>query len=315
MIGDPIRFGVQAGPDSGSTAWLDLAAKAEDLGFDALYVADHIGVAVSPFVALAAAAAVTSTLRLGTYVVNCGVRDPLSIASDAATLDQLSDGRVVLGLGAGHTPAEWTMSGRAYPSAAQRVGRLAETVEAVEALLRGATVTSHGGYFELDEAVLAQPRPVQERIPILVGGNGPALLQFAGRTADVVGLTGLGRTLPDGHRHEVDWRRDAIDERVALVRTGRGGTRHAPGARPRSCSTSRSPSTTTATTRPTRCAQMAPGMTAADVVTAPYTLVGSVEQILEELVGHRERWGITSYVVRTPAIDLVAPIIEQLRTL
>lgn len=314
MSGEPIRFGVQAGPESGSAAWLDLAAKAEDLGFDALYVADHVGVVVSPFVALAAAAAVTSTLRLGTYVVNCGLRDPLSIASDAATLDQLADGRVVLGLGAGHTPAEWTMSGRAYPSAAQRVGRLAETVEAVEALLRGDTVTFRGGYVELDEAVLAEPRPVQDRIPLLVGGNGPALLRLAGRTADVVGLTGLGRTLPDGHRHEVDWRRDAIDARVALVRAAAGGRAAGPilDALVQHVEITEHDHRDAAAER---CAQMAPGMTAADVVTAPYALVGSVDQIVEELVAHRERWGITSYVVRAPAIDLVAPIIEQLRNL
>jgi probable F420-dependent oxidoreductase len=308
MAGEPIRFGVQASPES-AAGWRDLAVKVEALGFDALYVADHVGVAVSPFVALAAAAAVTSTLRLGTYVVNCGVRDPLSIASDAATLDQLSDGRVVLGLGAGHTPAEWAMSGRAYPSPAQRVGRLVETVEAVGALLRGDTVTFHGGYFDLDEAVLAEPRPIQTRIPLLVGGNGPALLRMAGRSADVVGLTGLGRTLPDGHRHEVDWRREAIDERIALVRAAAQGRATLPAL---DALVQHVEITDDRNDAAERCAQMAPGTTAAEVVTAPYALVGSVDQIVEELVSHRERWGITSYVVRAPAIELVAPIIERL---
>jgi probable F420-dependent oxidoreductase len=311
MAGESIRFGVQATPESGSAGWRDLAVKVEALGFDALYVADHVGVAASPFVALAAAAAATSTLRLGTYVVNCGVRDPLSIASDAATLDQLSDGRVVLGLGAGHTPAEWTMSGRVYPSPAQRVGRLAETVEAVGALLRGDTVTFHGGSFDLHEAVLAEPRPLQARIPLLVGGNGPALLRMAGRSADVVGLTGLGRTLPDGHRHEVDWRREAIDERIALVRAAARGRATLPAL---DALVQHVEITDDRNDAAERCAQMAPGTTAADVVTAPYALVGSVDQIVEELVSHRERWGITSYVVRAPAIGLVAPIIEQLRS-
>ena len=59
-------------------------------------------------------------MKLGTYVLNTGVRDPLTIAADAATLDVISGGRVVLGLGAGHTPAEWHMTGRAYPQPGAR---------------------------------------------------------------------------------------------------------------------------------------------------------------------------------------------------
>jgi probable F420-dependent oxidoreductase len=312
MTAPPIRFGVQASPESGAAAWLDLAVQAEDLGFDALYVADHIGVGPSPFAALAAAAAVTTTLRFGTYVVNCGVRDPLALASDAATLDQLSDGRVVLGLGAGHTPSEWTMSGRPYPTPAARVGRLVEMVDVVGALLRGDTVTYHGRYLDLDEAVLAEPRPVQARIPLLVGGNGPALLRLAGRAADIVGLTGLGRTLPDGHRHEVDWRRDAIDERIALVRSAAEGRDAEPVI---DALVQHVEITDDRDDAAARCAQMAPGMTAADVVFAPYALVGSTDELVDELIGHRERWRISSYVVRAPAIDLVAPIIERVRGL
>ena len=111
-----IRFGLQAGVDRDPRAWLDLAKRAEDSGFDALYVGDHPGVTASPFAALAAAASVTTTLKVGTYVLNAGVRDPLAIASDAATVDVLSGGRFVLGLGAGHTPAEWTMTGRVFPA-------------------------------------------------------------------------------------------------------------------------------------------------------------------------------------------------------
>jgi alkanesulfonate monooxygenase SsuD/methylene tetrahydromethanopterin reductase-like flavin-dependent oxidoreductase (luciferase family) len=120
-----IRFGVQADMTSDARSWLELARKVEALGFDALYVADHPGVTASPFASLASAASVTSTLKLGTYVCNAGVRDPVTLASDAATVDVLSNGRLILGLGAGHTPAEWTMNGSDCPSARARVGRLA----------------------------------------------------------------------------------------------------------------------------------------------------------------------------------------------
>ncbi|HEV7526187.1 MAG TPA: TIGR03621 family F420-dependent LLM class oxidoreductase [Acidimicrobiia bacterium] len=312
MTARPIRFGVQANPGAGARAWLDLAIKAEDLGFDALYVADHVGATASPFAALSAAAAVTTTLRLGTYVLNCGIREPLDIASDAATLDQLSGGRVVLGLGAGHTPAEWTMSGRSFPSARDRVGRLAETVPVVAALLQGEVVTHRGRYLDLEEAALSAPRPVQAKIPLLVGGNGRELLRFAATTADIVGLTGLGRTLADGHRHEIDWRATAIDERVAIVRAA-------------AASASRSGDVTLdalvqhveiTDRRDAAAEQMAgisPALTADDVIAAPYALVGTVDQLADEVAAHETRWGITSYVVRAAAIDLVAPLIERLR--
>ena len=181
----------------------DLAKKAEDSGFDTLYVADHLGATASPFAALTAAALATSTLRIGTYVLNVGIRDPLAIASDAATLDVLSNGRFVLGLGAGHTPAEWTMTGREYPTAADRVGRLVETVEVVTKLLRGEVVTHHGRYVHVDDAYLLAPRPVQPTIPLLIGGNGARVLRLGGtvrrhREPDRDGPNARRRTPPRG---------------------------------------------------------------------------------------------------------------------
>lgn len=310
MTAGQIRFGVQAAPRASAQEWSDLAVKIEDVGFDALYVADHVGVTPSPFPALAAAAAVTSTLRLGTYVLNCGIRDPLALASDAATLDQLSGGRLVLGLGAGHTPTEWSMSGSVYPSAAARVARLAEMVDVVTALLRGEVVTHHGRYLNVDEAFLLAPRPVHAKIPLLIGGNGRALLGMAGRSADVVSLTGLGRTLADGHRHEVDWRAEAVDERVAIVRAA---------AEPRTddlvfdALVQYVEITDRRDDAAANCARFVSGSTASDVLAAPYVLVGTVDQLVEEIGEHEDRWGITSYVVRSDAIDMVAQIIERLR--
>jgi probable F420-dependent oxidoreductase len=303
-----IRFGVQADVRRDGRAWLDLAAKTEALGFDALYAADHPGVTASPFVALSTAAAVTSTLRLGTYVVNCGVRDALTIASDAATLDTLSHGRAILGLGAGHTPAEWTMTGAQYPPAAARIARLAEIVEAVTALLRGEVVTRHGNHVHLEEAFLLSPRPAQARMPLLVGGNGRALLRLAVQYADVVSVTGATTTLADGHRHAVDWRPRALDERVALVHA----TAPDPGALVIDALVQHVEITNDRAGAAARVAGTAPGLTPADVLDSPYTLIGSHDEIVEELHGHESRWGITSYVVRAGALDAVAPLLGRL---
>jgi probable F420-dependent oxidoreductase len=187
-----------------------------------LYVADHPGVTASPFAALAAAASVTSTLKLGTYVCNTGVRDPVTLASEAATVDVISDGRLILGLGAGHTPAEWTMNGLDYPSARARVGRPGETVDVLTWLLAGEVVAFDGQYVHTDSAYLMAPRPVQAKVPLLVGGNGKHLLCIAASPADIVSFTGAGRTLEDGHHHAVDWSAESIEERVAIVRDGVG---------------------------------------------------------------------------------------------
>ena len=309
MPAQDIRFGLQAGPEGDPNAWLDLAKQAEDAGFDALYVADHLGATASPFPALAVAAGATSRLRLGTYVLNAGVRDPMAIASDAATLDTISGGRLVLGLGAGHTPAEWTMTGREYPSAAARVGRLEETVDVVVRLLEGDVVTHHGRYLDLDDASLPVPRPVQQPVPLLIGGNGPRVLALGGRRAETVSVTGTGRTLPDGHKHEVDWTDAAI--RASVARRGRGRARRARAGTRRSRATRgyhRRP-------RRRRRARRVPvaGASAADVLGSPFVLLGTLDQLAEEVVQHHERFGFTSYVVRAGAFDAIAALIERLR--
>jgi len=308
MAAGSIRFGLQTSIVADPGSWQSLARRAEDLGFDALYVADHVGVTPSPFVALSAAATVTSTLKLGTYVLNAGLRDPLTLASDAATLDVLSDGRLILGLGAGHTPAEWTMSGRAYPTATARVQRLAETVHVVPALLNGEVVTFHGRHVTLDEAYLLAPRPFSTPIPLLIGGNGTQVLRLGAQCADVVSITGLGRTLEDGHRHMVDWSAASIDERVTMVREAT----HSRTSFPVLDALVQHVEITEHRSDVAERLARRIGSTPTDVLGAPYALIGTVNQLVDELRDHRERWGFTSYVVRAEAMEQIAGLIARL---
>jgi probable F420-dependent oxidoreductase len=302
-----IRFGVQAALTSDAKAWQELAKKVESLGFDALYVADHPGVTASPFATLASAAAVTSTLKLGTYVCNAGIRDPVALAGDAATVDVLSNGRFILGVGAGHTPAEWTMHGRDYPSAGARVARLEEMVHVVTRLLADEVVTFAGEHVATAEAFLLAPRPVQSKMPLLVGGNGTQLLRLAASHADIVSLTGLGRTLEDGHHHTADWNAESIDDRVSLVRESIGDrdavldalVQHVEITDDRAAAAE-------------RVARAVPGLTPTDVLAAPYAFIGTPDQLVDDLDEHRVRWGFTSYVVRAQAVDDVASILGRL---
>ena len=288
-----IRFSVQGGAVGNSPgAWPDLAWRVEALGFQTLYAADHPGETASPFVALAAAAAVTSTLRVGTYVCNVGVRDPVHLAADAATVDQLSAGRLTLGLGAGHTPAEWEMLGRKFPSAADRVTRLEAVVERVGALLADATFA---------------PCPVQQPLPLLIGGNGRRVLRLAGARADVVGLSGLGRTLEDGHRHAVEWSDDAIAERIAIVRDSAAGRPVVLDALVQHLEI-----TDDAVAAAERIAGLVPGLDPAVARSSPFMLLGTVDEIVAEVHAHRDRWGITSYVVRDTAMNDAAQVVAAL---
>jgi len=289
-------------------AFLDLARKVEASGFDALYVSDHPGVSASPFVCLAAAASVTSTLKLGTYVCNTGVRDPVQLACDAATIDVASDGRFILGLGAGHTPAEWTMEGREYPSASARVARLGEIIEILSRLFAGEVVTFRGSYVRTADAFLLSTRPVQGHLPMLVGGNGKRLLRSAARYADIISLTGLGRTLDDGHRHTADWSAASITERVDVIRQNAPD----PSGVVLDALIQEVNITNDKAAVSEGIAAIAPGLTPTDVLAAPYALIGTTEEIEGELLEHRERWGFSSYVVREAAIDAISPVVARL---
>lgn len=279
-----IVFNLQARCTDGA-AWLDLARRAEASGMAHLFVADHPGSTASPFVALAAAAAVTDTIRLGTYVANAGAWEPLLLAIEVATLDRISGGRALLGIGAGHTPSEWTDRSLTYPTAGERVDHLI------------AVATETRAWLDLR---LEHPRPVQDRVPLLVGGNGRRVLEFARDHADIVGVTGLGATLADGHDHDTAWSIAEIDERLGLVR-----------ASVRPLAIDALVQIVHLTDDREAAAQRigaAMGLDAAQLLTCPYAFIGAPEQIAAQVSAHHTRWGITSYTVREDALDAVAEV-------
>jgi alkanesulfonate monooxygenase SsuD/methylene tetrahydromethanopterin reductase-like flavin-dependent oxidoreductase (luciferase family) len=178
-----------------AASWAALSVRYESAGFDSLLVADHPGARPSPFLALAAAAAVTDRIGLGTNVANIGIRDPSLVASDVATLDVLSNGRARLGLGARHNPAEWASVGRSRPAVSGRVDRFIEAAEAIRELLAGRAVDLDSETTKV-RGRLTEPLPVQDLVPLTVGRSNARLLRWAGQHADVVGLTGSAGHFP-----------------------------------------------------------------------------------------------------------------------
>lgn len=295
-----MSFSVQARP-ADAVSWLRLAQRCERAGFDTLLAADHPGSCAAPNVALAAAAAVTSRIMLGAYVSNAGVREPIHLAADVATLDVISGGRARLGLGAGHTPAEWRAIGKERPDVRGRVDRCLAVTEAVVALLAGETVTRSEPLLEMAGARLDEPRPVQNRIPLTLGTANSRMLRWAGAHADIVGLSGLGRTLEDGHRHEARWRSDQVDRQVEQVVAGAAGR-----ARPPAVEALVQIVVVTGDAE----AAAAPhaqrlGIPVTDLLDAPFVLIGTGDEIRAAMARNEKRWGITRYAVRADAADAI----------
>jgi probable F420-dependent oxidoreductase len=182
------RFGVVAGAGSGEE-WLDKARRVESLGFATLAVPDTLQYSLAPFPALAAAAATTRTLRVGTYVLASDYRHPVMLAKEAATLDLLSGGRLELGIGAGRpgSAGDNAMLGLPFDSGSVRVDRLAETLAIVKPLLAGQSLDFSGRYYTTTSASIA-PAAVQVPVPILIAAGQPRLLKLAAREADIVTL-------------------------------------------------------------------------------------------------------------------------------
>lgn len=304
-----ISVSVQAAP-SDAASWIALAQRVETLGFAGMLVADHPGSGPAPFVALAAAAAVTRRITLGTYVANAGAWEPLALASEVATLDVVSGGRAILGIGAGHTPAEWLMRGLPYPTPGGRVDRMVELIDATRRLLAGQQVDLDGAHVALAAAKLDEPTPVQRPIPLLVGGSGQRVLTYAAEHADIVGLAGLGRTLEDGHRHEVRWRDAQIDDTIQRVHAAARAAGRSPALE---ALVQHVEVTDDADAAAAVFAEEVPGLEPADLLGAPFVWIGTVDQIADRLRGHRKRWGITRYVIRPPAIDAAVDVLARLR--
>ena len=300
-----IRFGLQVNPAFEEVA--GVARLAEEVGFDVISVADHVGDRLAPPVPLMAQLlAATDRIKVGSLVLNNDMRNPVQLAWDVAWLQNTSGGRVELGLGAGHTPHEYGATGVTRDPASVRKARLAESVEIVAALFRGETVDYEGGHYQIEGAALAD---VATPVPILVGGNGTALLAHAARHADIIGLQGLGRTLADGHRHSVKFSAAHLEAQLAVIAEGAS-------ARDDAQAPELNALVQLAETCDNREEELAAvvdrveGLTMEDAMITPYLAAGTVNELAAQFVGCRDRWGISYFTVRNPDWG---PVIERVR--
>lgn len=289
--------------------WAERARKLEDLGYSTLTVPDHLAEVIAPMSALASAAEATRHLRVGTLVLNNDLRHPVLVAREAATVDLLSGGRFELGLGAGYMKSEYDQAGLRFDRGATRVERLAEAVVLVKRLLCGEEVSFPGRHYRVSRHII-HPRPVQRpHPPIAIGGNGWRLLALAAQEADIVGLTGI--TFRRGGT-DVDvsgWRPGSVDERVRAVRAAAGDRYEQLEL---NALVQRVIVTNDRRHAAEEFAQRWPALDADELLETPFLLLGTVDQLVDDLQARRERWGISYYVIFEPSVDAFAPIVARL---
>ncbi len=317
----PFRFAVQAYAPASGAEWRDLARRAEQLGYSAFHLADHVigpGEALTPtnhpvqtvaaIPAMAVAAEVTSTIKIGCRVLCCDYRNPVILAKELATLDFFSDGRLEIGLGAGWLKNEYEAIGIEFLPPGRRLQRLEETIALIRASCDDGPLDLHGEFVHA-VGFESVPKPVQRPCPpIMVGGGARRVLGIAGRHADIVSINfdnssgrlgpeGIGSGTADGTAEKIGWIRDGAGERFDSIELEIAAYFTAVTDR-----------------RDSTLDKMAAGFGLApeQLGTHPHVLVGSVADICEQLRERRERYGISYVTVGMLAMEDFAPVVAQL---
>jgi probable F420-dependent oxidoreductase len=300
----PFRFGAvtTGGTEHSRRHWSEYARRLESLGFSTLSVADHFLNSTVCTPRLAAAAAATTTLRLGSYVYDNDFRHPLLLAREAAEIDLLSSGRMELGIGAGWAKDEYDMAGIAFEPGPVRASRYEEAVLLIRALHEGSAVTHHGQFYNLRDCALLV-EPVQQPIPLFLGGGGPRMTRFAATHSDIIGI--VPQSLPAGGLDPGAFSMSSFEQRVRLldeVSAGRadGGPERAVLVFHQADSAGELPTGQGAWTNPDT------------LLGSPFALLGDKAQVMDALQERRERWGLTYITCWEEDVDRFAPIVDAL---
>lgn len=303
------RFGIQLNQAGSAAEWAELARRAEGLGYSTLFMPDHFSDQFAPGPALAAAAAVTTELRIGTLVLDNDYKHPVVTAKEMATLDVLSDGRLELGIGAGWMASDYEQSGIPHDPAAVRVDRLTEGVAVLKGLFAKGEFSYQGEHYTIT-GLDGQPKPVQSpHPPFLLGGGGPRMLRLAAREADIVGINPALRSGRIDKEAAEDGVAEATDKKLVWVK-------EAAGDRYADLELNMLVLFTQVTDdRDGMLAGLAPlyDMAPEDMASFPHIFVGTTEQIAEDVIARRERWDVSYFVVQTvEAMEALAPVVARL---
>jgi len=304
------RFGVIVPKVSSAAEFTEIARQAEALGYSTLFVPDHfVDHPLAPVPALAAAAAVTTTLRVGPLVLGNDYKHPVVLAREAATIDLLSDGRLELGIGAGWMSVDYEKAGIPLDKPSVRIARLAEAITILKGLFADGPFSFRGEHYTVTE-LDGQPKPVQRpHPPFVIGGGGPKVLALAAREAAIVGVNANLRSGDGNSRDAASSLTSArTDEKLQWLRD-------AAGARFDDLEIQTLVGFVHVTDDRTSIAEAIAGgfgVTPDDAILAPVTLVGTESQMVELLELRRQRWQMSYTVVPHEAMSQFAPIVARL---
>jgi probable F420-dependent oxidoreductase len=297
----PFRFAVHTSAAPDGKAWTEAARRYEDLGFSTLLLRDHFDDQLGPIAAMTAAAAATSTLRVGCLVFDNDYRHPLVLAKELATIDVLSGGRVDVGIGAGWMAPDYEQAGMPFDPPGVRVSRMIEAVAVMKGLFADGPFSFSGEHYTITEHN-GLPQPVQSpHPPIMIGGGGERMLRFAAREADIIGINpakprndtwedqNIGDATAEATDRKVGWIRESAAERFNDIELSIVA-----------------PFLLVTDDRVGLAESIAAGLDAPDgvstgpdaVLSSPYVLVGTIDEMVNTLLERRDRWQLSYYVQR-----------------
>lgn len=310
----PFRFGIQVNKASSNTEFRETARKVEDLGYSTFFVSDHyldrnLPPAATndfaPIAAMATAAAVTETVRIGCRVFCIDYHVPAVLAKEAATLDFLSDGRLEFGIGAGWSEGEYQAMGLTFAEAPSRVDKLEEVVALLKAHWSGEDMDLSGQHVNV-KGYAGLPLPVQRPHPaLIIGGNKKRVLSLAAREADIVSIA----IIPFVPRNELGLTpEEEAARRLRLVRD-------AAGDRFGDLDIEGSPYYAEITTdhdaavaRVVEIMKCPPG----GLLDHPNVLIGTTDEIVDRLIHRREVTGVNYVTVQQSLLEVFAPVVDRL---
>lgn len=305
----PFRFGVQL-HDLPAGEWRDRVRRIEALGYSTIFWPDHFGTQWEPVAALAAVAAATEKIRVGSLVYDIDYRHPVVLAKAAATTHLLSGGRFEFGIGAGWMESDYQEAGIRFDRPGLRIQRLEEALEIIRGMWTDEKTSFSGEHYRIQDAQRAADLPEGPLPRILIGGGGPRLLRLAGRQADIVGISAMvdqGKVVPETARNVTAER---VLEKIAWVREAAERAGRDPGDIEFNTLTF----VCAITDDPKPMREMVSGntgMSLEEVASCPLFLVGPGAELRDRLERQREETGISYVVIQGGDVGLVERFAEE----
>jgi probable F420-dependent oxidoreductase len=269
---------------------------------------DHFTDQLAPVPALMAAADATERLRVGALVFDNDYKHPALLAKELATIDLLSDGRLEIGLGAGWMASDYEQVGLPYDPPGVRIDRFVEGLSIINAAFGDEPVEHIGTHYTV-RGYDARPKPVQRpRPPLLIGGGGRRMLSIAAREADIVGINGTLTTGVTDATTISSMSASAVDEKVGWVVDAAGDRLVDIELNVRAFMVN----VTDERQAGLDLVAQFTGFSVDEVAATPFALIGRPEQLVEDLLARRERWGFSYVIVGSAEMDAFAPVVAAL---